>query len=70
MAFGALPMNIFLTVFVLVMTYFAFSYLTPIAIILVTFLFWVSLMRFCIDFSSARKIKKELIDKADKGSDE
>ena len=70
MAFASAPINVFLVVFIVVATYVAFSYLTPIAIILVTFLFWVSLMRFCIDFSSARKIKKELIDKADKGSDE
>lgn len=70
MAFASAPINLFLVVFIIVATYMFFSVLTPIAIVLVTGLFWVSLMRFCIDFCSARKIKKELIDKADKGSDE
>jgi len=70
MAFASAPINVFLVIFVVVATYMFFSILTPIAILLVTFLFWVSLMRFCIDFSSARKIKKELIDKVNKESDE
>ena len=70
MAFGALPMNIFLTVFVLVMTYFAFSYLTPIAILIIACICWVSFMRFPIDFYAARLIKRQLIDGRDEESDQ
>jgi len=63
MTFAALPMNIFLMVFVIAITYLLFSILTPIAILLVTALFWVSFMRFPIDFFAARIIKRELIDR-------
>lgn len=63
MTFAALPMNLFFVVFVFVVTYLGFSFLTPIAIILVTLLFWISFMRFPIDFYAARLIKRELIDK-------
>ena len=68
MAFASLPMNIFLVLFVVIVSYLFFSILTPIAIVLVTALFWVSFMRFPIDFYAARKIKNELIDR--KESDE
>lgn len=70
MAFGALPMNIFLTAFVIVVTYFAFSYLTPIAILLVVGLCWMSFMRFPIDFYAARLIKRQLIDGRNEESDQ
>ena len=63
MAFAAFPMNVFLVIFVTVLSYFCFSYLTPIAIILVIAIFWISFMRFPIDFYAARIIKRELIDK-------
>lgn len=62
MAFAGLPMNIFLLAFVVVVTCLAFTYLTPIAIILVAAIFWISFMRFPIDFYTARKIKRDLID--------
>ncbi|MBO5060134.1 MAG: hypothetical protein J6C82_04400 [Clostridia bacterium] len=61
MAFATLPMNLLLTVMVAVFTYFAFCMFTPIAIILLCFLFWISLMRFMIDFYTARVIKRKLI---------
>ena len=63
MAFAALPMNIFLMAFVAICSYLFFSFLTPIAILLVAALFWVSFMRFSIDFFAARIIKRELIDR-------
>lgn len=68
MAFAALPMNIFLALFVIVASYLFFSILTPVAILLVTAVCWISFMRFPIDFFAARKIKRELIDR--KESDE
>lgn len=68
MTFATLPMNIFLVLFVVIVSYLFFSILTPIAIVLVTALFWVSFMRFPIEFYAARKIKRELIDR--KESDE
>ncbi len=61
MAIATMPMNLILTVIVGVCTYFAFSMLTSIAIILLTFLLWISFMRFPIDFCSARVIKRRLI---------
>ena len=70
MAFGALPMNIFLTAFVLVVTYLAFSCLTPIAILLLAGVCWVSFMRFPIDFYAARIIKRQLIDAKGEESDQ
>ena len=69
MAFGALPMNVFLTIFVIVASYMFFSILTPVAILLVAALFWVSFMRFPIDFYAARIIKRQLIDKRNEESD-
>ena len=61
MAIATMPMNLILTVFVGVCTYFVFSMLTPIAIVLLTFLCFISFMRFPIDFCSARVIKRRLI---------
>ena len=71
MALASLPMNIFLTMLVLVLTYMLFSVLTPVAIVLVMLLFWISFMRFPIDFYSARIIQRKLIDSITTGeSDE
>lgn len=71
MAIATMPMNLLLTALVAICTYFAFSMLTPIAIILVSFLLWISLMRFIIDFYTARVIKRKLIDvQESKESDE
>lgn len=61
MAIATMPMNLILTLVVAVFTYFVFSLLTPIAIVLLTFLCWLSFMRFPIDFYSARVIKRKLI---------
>ena len=62
MAIATLPANLFLTLFVAVLTFFAFSPLAPFAIILLLLILWISFMRFPIDFYTARLIKRRFID--------
>lgn len=62
MAAATLPMNLFLTIAVVMLTYCVCGFLTPLAIIIIAFFIWLSLMRFAIDFYSARVIKRKLID--------
>ncbi|MBR4172766.1 MAG: hypothetical protein IKR46_00140 [Clostridia bacterium] len=62
MAIATIPANLFLTLFVLIFTFFAFSPLAPFAIILLLFILWISFMRFPIDFYTARLIKRRFID--------
>lgn len=61
MAAASMPMNLFLTLFVSLVTYLAFGFFTPIAIVFLSLFFWISLMRFPIDFYAARVIKRKLI---------
>lgn len=68
MALATMPMNLLLSAVVFVLTYFAFSILTPVAIGLLVLLCWIGFMRFPIDFYSARIIKKRLI--ANRGNGE
>ncbi len=70
MAMASLPMNIILTIITAFLTYFVFCRLTPVAILLVCFLIWITLMRFAIDFYTARVIKRKLIQDADKDGEE
>ena len=57
-----LPQNIVLTAFITVLTMVFFDILTPFSIILLLFLFWISFMRFPVDFYAARMIKRKFID--------
>ncbi len=71
MALANMPMNLFLTALVLIFSYFVLGMLSPVGIIVVSLLLWISLMRFPIDFYAARTIKKKIIgDEREKGSDE
>lgn len=71
MALANLPMNLLLTVIVIVCSYFVLGMLSLFGMALVSLVFWISLMRFTIDFYSARTIKRKLIaDDDEKGSDE
>lgn len=71
MALANMPMNLLLTVIVFVFAYFTLGMLAPIGIILVALVLWFSLMRFPIDFYTARAIKRKIIDVGDaKESDE
>lgn len=63
MAFASLPANVFLTAFVVLITYLAFSSFHPFVLIVFNLFFWISFMRFPIDFYSARVIKRKLIDR-------
>ncbi len=61
MAFATLPMNILLAIIVTILTFAAFSRLSVIAIIGLTLVIWISVVRFIIDFYSARTLKKRFI---------
>lgn len=71
MAFANMPMNLLLMVIVLVCSYFVLGMLATVGIIIVTLVIWLSMMRFPIDFYTARMIKRKIIvDESDEGSDE
>lgn len=61
MSAATLPMNLLLTIFITFITYLVFGFFTPIAIVFLSLFFWISLMRFPIDFYVARVIKRKLI---------
>ena len=62
MGFATLPANLFITIFIVVITFFVFGMLTPFAIILLMLFLWISFMRFPIDFYVARMVKRRFID--------
>ena len=66
MTVATLPMCLLITAIICVISFTLLSYLTPIAIIIVAFLCWISLMRFIIDFYAARSIKRNLLLKHEK----
>lgn len=59
---ATLPANLFLSVFVIVLTVLLFERLTSFSIILILLTVWLSFMRFPIDFYTARMIKRRFID--------
>ena len=63
MTLATLPMCILISAIIYFITTFIMSFLTPLGVILVAFLCWISFMRFAIDFYSARVIEKKLISK-------
>ena len=67
MGVATFPANLFLTLFVMAVTVFAFERLSAFSIILLLLLFWISFMRFPIDFYAARLIKRKFIDKNNGG---
>ena len=69
-AAATFPASLILTLVVLVLTFLAFSSLSAFAIILLTFLLWISFMRFPIDFYAARMIKRKFIDSTSEESGE
>ena len=62
-AAATFPANLLLTVFGIVVSVYAFSYITSFAVIILMFLMWISFMRFPVDFYAARMIKRRFIDK-------
>ena len=61
MGLAMLPANLFLTIFVIVVTFFAFAVLPPSLIIALMLFIWICAMRFPIDFYVARLIKRRFI---------
>lgn len=62
MAVAAMPMNILLTAISCFGIYILMSVFALPAFMLIMIVFWISFMRFPIDFYTARKIKREFID--------
>mgnify|MGYP001028895735 CR=1 FL=1 len=61
MALANLPMNVLLCAVVTAMSFFLFNVMTPVGAMLVSFVCWLSFMRFPLDFYAARIIKRKLI---------
>ena len=59
---ATLPANLIFTALVTAATFLAFEQITELFIILLLLLFWISFMRFPIDFYAARMIKRKFID--------
>ena len=61
MAFATLPMCLLIGAIIVIISLVLLSYLTPVAIIVVAFILWISVMRFMVDFYTARVIKKQIL---------
>ena len=61
MAIATLPMCLLLGVIVIALSFLVLQCLTPIAVCVVAFVCWISLMRFIVDFYTARVIKKNFL---------
>ena len=57
-----IPANLIFTVFVILLTFLVFGVLSSLLIIVMFLTFWISFMRFPVDFYVARMIKKRFID--------
>lgn len=67
MGMAELPANLIFTLSISLLTFFAFGFLTPVAIIVLFMTSWISFMRFPIDFYVARVIKRKFIDNQQNG---
>lgn len=63
MAAATLPMCILLAAIIFFVSMNLLAFLSPVGVLLVAMLCWMSFMRFIVDFYSARVIKKNLISK-------
>ncbi len=61
MAFATLPMCILLTLIVYFATTLLLGFLNPVIVLIIAVLLWISVMRFSIDFYTARIIKKKIL---------
>lgn len=61
MSFATMPMCFVIAILIITITYAVLSIFTPIAVVLVAFFIWISLMRFMVDFYTARVIKKNIL---------
>ena len=61
MAFATMPMCILIGAVIVLISFALLGFLTPVAITVVAFIFWISVMRFMVDFYTARVIKKQIL---------
>ena len=61
MAIATLPMCILLTLIVYFATTLLLGFLNPVIVLIIAVLFWISVMRFSIDFYTARTIKEKIL---------
>ena len=63
MAFATMPMCLLIGVIIVFVSFALLSFLTPVAIVVVSFILWISVMRFIVDFYAAGIIKKHILPK-------
>ena len=63
MAITTMPMCLLNGAIICALSFTLLRYLTPVAIVIVAFVCWISLMRFIIDFYTGRVIKKHILSK-------
>ena len=61
MAFATMPMCLLMGAVIVLISFVLLSFLTPVAIMIVAFILWISVMRFMVDFYTARVIKKQIL---------
>ncbi len=69
MAFATLPMCLLIGFIICAVSIVLLGILNPIIVLIVAFLCWVSVMRFVVDFYSARIIKRTILAKYEKASE-
>ncbi|MBR4720314.1 MAG: hypothetical protein IK057_00990 [Clostridia bacterium] len=67
MSMAMLPANLIFTISIIVLTFLVFGVLAPLFTIVLFLSFWISLMRFPIDFYVARMLKRKFIDTQSSG---
>ena len=60
------PMNLLIMIIVFIVNYFLFTILSPITSPVIAFIGWISIMRFALEFYTARVVDKKIIGKMDK----
>ncbi|MDD6214717.1 MAG: hypothetical protein PUB42_06015 [Firmicutes bacterium] len=70
MALANLPMNVLLCAVVTIISFFLFNVMTPLGAMIVSFVCWISFMRFPLDFYAARIIKRKLIGEQERHNEE
>lgn len=66
LAFATMPVCLMIGILIVVLSFALLKFLTPVAILVVAFLCWTSLMRFIVDFYTARVIKNNILSKYEK----
>ncbi len=60
------PQNIFFILFTIAVNWLLFLTLTPAATLIISFIGWIGILRFAIEFYTARNIQKQILDKINK----